>query len=102
MLWLSDFGNSLEFVLLLYELLLQWFSYIGTYTTPLLVTQINSNYSILGWSGLSGVLVVLVAFAINYPLARYDISVGTEVLFSHFLNIFKRLPGVPGKRRTFV
>jgi hypothetical protein len=35
---------------------------------------------ILGWSALSGVVVVLVAFILNYPLAQYDISV--SIIFS--------------------
>ncbi|CUA73825.1 ABC transporter ATP-binding protein/permease VMR1 [Rhizoctonia solani] len=32
-------------------------------------------YQVLGWSSLSGVLVVLLAYAINYPLARWNISI---------------------------
>lgn len=67
-------------MLLLFKLLSQWFSYIGPHTTSLFTTQLTTTYSILGWSGLSGVLVVAVAFAINYPLARYDISVRAGVL----------------------
>lgn len=31
---------------------------------------------ILGWSALSGVAVILVAYVVNYPLAKYNISVG--------------------------
>ena len=30
---------------------------------------------ILGWSALSGVVVVLVAYVLNYPLAKYNIYV---------------------------
>ncbi|CAE6506129.1 unnamed protein product [Rhizoctonia solani] len=32
-------------------------------------------YQVLGWSSLGGVLVVLFAYAINYPLARWNISI---------------------------
>lgn len=31
--------------------------------------------SILGWSALAGVVVVLVAYVLNYPLAKYNIYV---------------------------
>lgn len=31
--------------------------------------------SIIGWSSLAGVAVVLAAYALNYPLAKYNISV---------------------------
>ncbi|CAE6522225.1 unnamed protein product [Rhizoctonia solani] len=32
-------------------------------------------YQVLGWSSFAGVLVVLLAYAINYPLARWNISI---------------------------
>lgn len=32
-------------------------------------------HRILGWSALSGVAVVLVAYALNYPLAKYNVYV---------------------------
>ncbi|KAG8695770.1 hypothetical protein FRC09_008943 [Ceratobasidium sp. 395] len=32
-------------------------------------------YVVLGWSSFAGVLVVLLAYAINYPLARWNISI---------------------------
>lgn len=31
--------------------------------------------SILGWSSFAGVAIVLVTFALNYPLAEYDAKV---------------------------
>lgn len=31
--------------------------------------------SVLGWSALSGVVVVLAAYALNYPLLKYSLSV---------------------------
>jgi hypothetical protein len=30
---------------------------------------------VLGWSALSGVVVILLAYILNYPLAKYNISV---------------------------
>lgn len=39
------------------------------------VTEYLGN-SVLGWSALSGVVVVLVAYALNYPLLKYSLSVG--------------------------
>lgn len=42
------------------------------------MTQGNSETTrILGWSALSGIAVVLIAFTLNYPLAQYDISVSS-------------------------
>jgi hypothetical protein len=32
-------------------------------------------FRILGWSALSGVVVVLLAYVVNYPLAKYNIYV---------------------------
>ena len=36
---------------------------------------LTANGRILGWSALSGVVVVLVAYVFNYPLAKYNIYV---------------------------
>lgn len=36
---------------------------------------LTANDRILGWSALSGVVVVLVAYVLNYPLAKYNIYV---------------------------
>lgn len=36
---------------------------------------LTANGRILGWSALSGVVVVLVAYILNYPLAKYNIYV---------------------------
>ncbi|CAE6419815.1 unnamed protein product [Rhizoctonia solani] len=32
-------------------------------------------YQVLGWSSFAGILIVLLAYAINYPLARWNISI---------------------------
>lgn len=37
-------------------------------------------YSILGWSAFAGVVVVLVAYILNYPLAKYNIYVSGSYL----------------------
>ena len=33
---------------------------------------------VLGWSALSGVAVILLAYLLNYPLAKYNISVSVN------------------------
>ena len=40
---------------------------------------------ILGWSALSGVVVILLAYLLNYPLAKYNISVSAESLLHRVL-----------------
>ncbi|KAF7319859.1 P-loop containing nucleoside triphosphate hydrolase protein [Mycena kentingensis (nom. inval.)] len=35
-------------------------------------------YSVLGWSALSGVVVVLLAYAFNYPLGKYNIFIARQ------------------------
>ncbi|KAJ7492339.1 P-loop containing nucleoside triphosphate hydrolase protein [Mycena latifolia] len=40
-----------------------------------LVIALVFLYQILGWSALSGVVVVLLAYVVNYPLAKYNIYV---------------------------
>ncbi|CAE6461261.1 unnamed protein product [Rhizoctonia solani] len=39
------------------------------------IGRIVNLMQVLGWSSLAGVLVVLLAYAINYPLARWNISI---------------------------
>ncbi|KAJ4485740.1 P-loop containing nucleoside triphosphate hydrolase protein [Lentinula aciculospora] len=40
-----------------------------------LVIALVFLYKILGWTALSGVLVVLIAYVVNYPLAKYNIHI---------------------------
>lgn len=47
-------------------------------STPL----ITSFPRILGWSALSGVAVIVVTYALNYPLATYNISVRSNISLS--------------------
>jgi hypothetical protein len=42
---------------------------------------LRSTGRILGWSALSGVVVVLAAYVFNYPLAKYNIYVRGISLF---------------------
>ncbi|TFK56635.1 pleiotropic drug resistance ABC transporter [Heliocybe sulcata] len=40
-----------------------------------LVIALTFLYSVLGWSAFAGIIVVLLAYAVNYPLAKYSIFV---------------------------
>ena len=77
MLSLSVSGNSHLSSWVLYV----WLSLYGFSTgTPFLASQfewvkLELLSSILGWSSFAGVAFVLVAFALNYPLARWNVSV---------------------------
>ncbi|KAK0208709.1 P-loop containing nucleoside triphosphate hydrolase protein [Desarmillaria ectypa] len=45
-------------------------------TSPIrLIIALVFLYNVLGWAALSGVVVVLVAYVFNYPLATYNISI---------------------------
>ena len=57
--------------------------------------------SILGWSALAGVVVVLVAYVLNYPLAKYNIFVRAWFrLLRTYLTFMVRSRDVPGRRAT--
>ncbi|KAG6813216.1 hypothetical protein H0H92_013103 [Tricholoma furcatifolium] len=48
----------------------------GVFTSPIRLTiALVFLYQVLGWSALSGVAVILIAYGLNYPLATYNISV---------------------------
>ncbi|KAF8899072.1 hypothetical protein BD779DRAFT_1781441 [Infundibulicybe gibba] len=52
----------------------RFWEFSGIITSPVrLAIALIFLYQILGWSALSGVVVVLLAYIINYPLARYNI-----------------------------
>ncbi|KAG7452254.1 P-loop containing nucleoside triphosphate hydrolase protein [Guyanagaster necrorhizus] len=45
-------------------------------TSPIrLVIALVFLYNVMGWAAISGVLIVLVAYVLNYPLATYNISI---------------------------
>ncbi|KAK0233579.1 P-loop containing nucleoside triphosphate hydrolase protein [Armillaria fumosa] len=45
-------------------------------TSPIrLIIALVFLYNVMGWAALSGVVVVLVAYVFNYPLATYNISI---------------------------
>ncbi|KDR85730.1 hypothetical protein GALMADRAFT_84830 [Galerina marginata CBS 339.88] len=59
-----------------YAVAQRFWEFSGICTSPVRIAiALIFLYQILGWSALSGVVVVLVAFILNYPLARYDISI---------------------------
>lgn len=53
--------------------------------------------SILGWSSLAGVGVVLVAYVLNYPLAKYNIRVSSPIYLLLLFDAESRSRGPPGK-----
>ncbi|KAJ7269434.1 P-loop containing nucleoside triphosphate hydrolase protein [Mycena haematopus] len=54
----------------------RFWEFSALFTSPVrLVIALVFLYQILGWSALSGVVVVLLAYVVNYPLAKYQIYV---------------------------
>lgn len=53
------------------------FSAIATSPVRIIIALVFL-YQILGWSALSGVIVVVIAYVLNYPLAKYNIFVCME------------------------
>ncbi|KAJ7459165.1 P-loop containing nucleoside triphosphate hydrolase protein [Mycena galericulata] len=54
----------------------RFWEFSAIFASPIrLVIALTFLYQILGWSALSGVVVVLLAYVVNYPLARYNIHV---------------------------
>ncbi|KAL0951622.1 hypothetical protein HGRIS_008303 [Hohenbuehelia grisea] len=54
----------------------RFWEFSGIFMSPIrLGIALVFLYNVLGWSALSGVVVVLVAYVMNYPLARYNISI---------------------------
>jgi hypothetical protein len=49
--------------------------------------MLRVSVRILGWSALSGVAVVLVAYVLNYPLAKYNIYVSVVFLCDRDLRL---------------
>ncbi|KAF9531878.1 pleiotropic drug resistance ABC transporter [Crepidotus variabilis] len=63
-----------------YAVAQRFWEFSGICTSPVrFIIALAFLYQVLGWSGLSGVGVVLVAFSLNYPLAQYDISVTRQM-----------------------
>lgn len=52
--------------------------------------------SILGWSAFAGVAVVIVAYILNYPLAKYNIYVCLAVI------LFRRLSNITADHETIM
>ncbi|KAJ6483901.1 P-loop containing nucleoside triphosphate hydrolase protein [Mycena vulgaris] len=54
----------------------RFWEFSAIFASPVrLVIALVFLYQILGWSALSGVVVVLLAYVVNYPLAKYNIYV---------------------------
>ncbi|KAK7063980.1 P-loop containing nucleoside triphosphate hydrolase protein [Favolaschia claudopus] len=59
-----------------YAVAQRFWEFSALFTSPIrLVIALVFLYQILGWSALSGVVVVLLAYVVNYPLAKYQVHV---------------------------
>ncbi|KAJ7631233.1 P-loop containing nucleoside triphosphate hydrolase protein [Roridomyces roridus] len=59
-----------------YAVAQRFWEFSAIFTSPIrLVIALTFLYQILGWSALSGVVVVLLAYVVNYPLAKYNVYV---------------------------
>ncbi|KAJ7040325.1 pleiotropic drug resistance ABC transporter [Mycena alexandri] len=59
-----------------YAVAQRFWEFSALFASPVrLVIALVFLYQILGWSALSGVVVVLLAYIVNYPLAKYNIYI---------------------------
>ncbi|KAJ7109921.1 P-loop containing nucleoside triphosphate hydrolase protein [Mycena epipterygia] len=59
-----------------YAVAQRFWEFSAIFASPVrLVIALVFLYQILGWSALSGVIVVLLAYVVNYPLAKYNIYI---------------------------
>ncbi|KAJ8702162.1 hypothetical protein PTI98_000902 [Pleurotus ostreatus] len=59
-----------------YAVAQRFWDFSGLFASPVrLVIALVFLYNVLGWSALSGVVVVMVAYALNYPLLKYSLSI---------------------------
>ncbi|KAI0091009.1 pleiotropic drug resistance ABC transporter [Irpex rosettiformis] len=59
-----------------YAVAQRFWEFSGVFSSPVRLTiALIFLYNILGWSALAGVAVVLVAYILNYPLAKYNIYI---------------------------
>ncbi|KAF5385025.1 hypothetical protein D9615_001230 [Tricholomella constricta] len=59
-----------------YAVAQRFWEFSGIFMSPIRLTiALVFLYQILGWSALSGVVVIIVAYVLNYPLATYNISI---------------------------
>ncbi|KAG5638391.1 hypothetical protein H0H81_000287 [Sphagnurus paluster] len=59
-----------------YAVAQRFWEFSGIFASPVRLTiALVFLYQILGWSALSGVVVILLAYVLNYPLATYNVSI---------------------------
>ncbi|KAG7099723.1 hypothetical protein E1B28_001540 [Marasmius oreades] len=57
-----------------YAVAQRFWEFSGLFASPVrLVIALVFLYQIMGWSALSGVVIVLLAYVVNYPLAKYNV-----------------------------
>jgi hypothetical protein len=79
-LCLNVSGSSLLSLHLQFGLSLLLLSCTSMFFLSFIPSLLMSRGRVLGWSALSGVAVVLVAYILNYPLAKYNIYVRDGLL----------------------
>ncbi|KIM47463.1 hypothetical protein M413DRAFT_22125 [Hebeloma cylindrosporum] len=66
-----------------YAVAQRFWEFSGIFSSPIrIVIALVFLYQILGWSALTSALVVLLAFILNYPLAKYDLFIRRSSLRS--------------------
>ncbi|CAL1717117.1 unnamed protein product [Somion occarium] len=59
-----------------YAVAQRFWEFSGIFAAPIrLAIAMTFLYQILGWSSLAGVVVVLLAYIVNYPLAKYNVYI---------------------------
>ncbi|KAI3621779.1 abc transporter [Moniliophthora roreri] len=59
-----------------YAVAQRFWEFSALFASPVrLVIALVFLYKIMGWSALSGVVIVLVAYVLNYPLAKYNVYI---------------------------
>ncbi|KAK7465464.1 hypothetical protein VKT23_005441 [Stygiomarasmius scandens] len=62
-----------------YAVAQRFWEFSALFASPIrLIIALIFLYNVLGWAALSGVVVVLVAYVLNYPLAKYNIYITRE------------------------
>ncbi|KAK1234881.1 hypothetical protein PQX77_001975 [Marasmius sp. AFHP31] len=57
-----------------YAVAQRFWEFSGLFASPVrLIIALIFLYNIMGWTALSGVVIVLLAYVVNYPLAKYNI-----------------------------
>jgi len=53
------------------------------------ISRLKKCIRILGWSAISGVIVIILAYVLNYPLATYDLKVWSFRFSIHLVDMYQ-------------